>query len=151
MILANFDVVAQNVTPDFPYTGTWYDLMDENGTASINITNTASPINLQPGEFRVYGNQATDALSVNEFENNSFTIFPNPAKTSFAIGTFVKEIVIYDITGKEVFSRELGSLEAGTTVITLEGIQNNLKNAGIYMVQFQAGIYSKTMSLAVKQ
>ena len=27
VILANFDVVSQNVTPDFPYTGTWYNLM----------------------------------------------------------------------------------------------------------------------------
>src|SRR5690606_11677511 len=29
VILANFEMSAQNIVPDFPYTGTWYDLMDE--------------------------------------------------------------------------------------------------------------------------
>lgn len=54
VILANFDVYPQAITADFPYTGTWYNLMDE---SSFSVSNTATAITLQPGEFRVYGNQ----------------------------------------------------------------------------------------------
>lgn len=54
VILANFDVYPQTITADFPYTGTWYNLMDN---SSFSVSNTATAITLQPGEFRVYGNQ----------------------------------------------------------------------------------------------
>src|SRR5690606_7833009 len=29
VILTNFDVTSQNITPNFPYTGVWYDLRSE--------------------------------------------------------------------------------------------------------------------------
>ncbi len=57
VILSNFNVTSQNVTPDFPYTGTWYDLMDESGSTSINVTNTTSAINIPAGGFKIYGNK----------------------------------------------------------------------------------------------
>ena len=100
VILANFDVTAQNVTPDFPYSGTWYDLMDETGNTSINVTNTASPINLSAGAFKIYGNKAP-TLSNNDVEfANDFNLYPNPATSSFQINKPVDTVSIYDITGK---------------------------------------------------
>ena len=53
VIVSNFDVVEQTITPYFPYTGTWFDLMDENGESSINVNSTSEQITLQPGEFKI--------------------------------------------------------------------------------------------------
>ena len=41
VVLANFDVFDQNITPDFPYTGTWYNLLDN---SVLKVSNTTSPI-----------------------------------------------------------------------------------------------------------
>ncbi len=109
VILANFDVVAQNITPDFPYTGTWYDLMDESGSTSINVSNTADPINLQPGEFRVYGNELPATLSTPDvLAINDLRVLPNPTTTSFRLNKIVQSLDIYDLTGKLVKSFEGG-------------------------------------------
>ena len=76
VILANFSVAAQNIIPDFPYTGTWYNLMDN---STINVSNTASTINLQPGEYRVYGNRPANTLSNPDLEvTETAFLIPNP-------------------------------------------------------------------------
>lgn len=54
LIVSNFDVTAKNVATGFPYTGTWYNLMDN---AAFSVTDVNQTINLQPGEYRVFGNQ----------------------------------------------------------------------------------------------
>ncbi|WP_396149030.1 alpha-amylase family glycosyl hydrolase [Flavobacterium sp.] len=101
VILANFSVAAQNITPDFPYTGTWYNLMDD---TPITVTNTTTAINLQPGEFRVYGNQPS-TLSTNNFEMNSnVTLAPNPASGSFTISVATTKVEVYSVTGQLVKS-----------------------------------------------
>lgn len=102
VILANFKTSADNVVPDFPYTGVWYDLMDETGSTSINVANTASPINIPAGEFRIYGNQLP-SLSNNEVSlANDLTIYPNPTSSSFKLNKTCTQVSIFDVTGKEV-------------------------------------------------
>ena len=54
VILANFDVNTQSIPAGFPYIGTWYDIMD-NSNFEVNDTNQG--ISLQPGEFKIFGNQ----------------------------------------------------------------------------------------------
>ena len=49
VVLANFTLSSQNIIPYFPYTGTWYNLMDN---STLNVTNTTSPVTLNPGEFK---------------------------------------------------------------------------------------------------
>ncbi|WGD35487.1 alpha-amylase family glycosyl hydrolase [Olleya sp. YS] len=113
VILANFDVTTQNITPDFPYTGTWYDLMDETNTTSINVTNTTSTISIPAGEFRIYGNAVPQSLSNEEFDTvESFKLHPNPASTSFSLTVKMKTIKIIDISGK-LIKEFKGSFEAG--------------------------------------
>ena len=97
VILANFDVTAQNIVPDFPYIGMWYDLMDD---TSFNVTNTSSTISLQPGEFRIFGNQAAVLAVDSEVFQNSITIYPNPASETFMLNVTANNVSIYDITGK---------------------------------------------------
>ena len=54
LILANFDVNTQNFISDFPYTGVWYNLMDN---TTFQVNNTNQQISLNPGEFKIFGNQ----------------------------------------------------------------------------------------------
>lgn len=99
VILANFEVTAQDITPDFPYTGTWYNLMND---TSINVTNTSATINLQPGEFRIYGNeQATLSTEEIAFEQE-LKMYPNPANDYIAFNQDTKEVLVYNISGQIV-------------------------------------------------
>jgi hypothetical protein len=107
VILANFNTTAQNVIPDFPYTGTWYDLMDETGSTSITVNSTTNPINIPAGGFKIYGNQAS-TLSIDTLEKSSFVIYPNPASTSFQINKSVDNVLVYDITGKLIIEYKGG-------------------------------------------
>ena len=54
LILANFDVNTQNFISDFPYTGVWYNLMDN---TTFQVNNTNQQISLDPGEFKIFGNK----------------------------------------------------------------------------------------------
>jgi glycosidase len=129
VILANFNTTAQNVTPDFPYTGTWYDLMDEAGSTSITVNNTTDPINISAGGFKIYGNQAS-TLSVDTVEKYRFAIYPNPTNSSFKINKSVNDLRIYDLTGKLVktFSGEFSINES----YDISGL-----NQGLYLVKIE--------------
>ena len=99
VIIANFDVTTQNVVPDFPYTGMWYNLMT--GT-SFNVTNTATPISLGAGEFRIFGNQEAVLDVSDELSLDNYLIYPNPVTEFFTIDKQVNRLSIYDMTGKLV-------------------------------------------------
>jgi len=101
VILANFDVTSQNITPDFPYTGTWYDLMDETNGTTINVSNTTAPISVGAGQFKIYGNAASETLSLPSMDaGNTLLVYPNPVRSSFKINHDISELKVYDLTGK---------------------------------------------------
>lgn len=105
IILSNFNLTSENVVPDFPYTGTWYDLMDDSGSVSINVTNTTEPISLEPGEFKVYGNQAVTILGVDTFETiDRVTLYPNPASNELHLNRNAMAVEFYDLLSKKVLS-----------------------------------------------
>ena len=59
---------------------------------------------MQPGEFKVYGNNQV-VLAVKDIENDDdFTLYPNPAIGEFKINKQVKQIEIYDLIGRKVKS-----------------------------------------------
>lgn len=100
IVVANFSVTSQTINPNFPYSGDWYDLMDESGSTTIDGS-TAS-ISLSPGEFRVYGNQAS-VLSTDKFDTQfGLKLFPNPTNNTFSINKNIEVLNIYSITGKLV-------------------------------------------------
>ncbi|WP_223032726.1 alpha-amylase family glycosyl hydrolase [Hanstruepera marina] len=101
VILANFDVVTQNIVPNFPYTGDWYDLMDETGGSVINVTNTAATISIPAGGFKIFGNAST-LSNVDFIVNEGLKIYPNPTNKSFRINQSISNLQIYNITGKLV-------------------------------------------------
>ena len=99
IVIANFSVTNQTISPNFPYSGDWYDLMDESNTPAT-INGSITSINLNPGEFRVYGNQVS-TLSVEKINADiELKIFPNPANHSFSINKNISKLDIYNITGK---------------------------------------------------
>jgi 1,4-alpha-glucan branching enzyme len=117
VIIGNFDVVQQEITPNFPFGGTWYDYMTGQ---SMNVSNTAMGINLAPGEYRVYLNQnivppantyviPTNLNDVAE-EMKEILVYPNPFTNQVTFyASDVKSnnatISIYDISGRMIFSK----------------------------------------------
>ncbi len=98
VILANYSVAAQSITADFPYTGTWYNLMDNSIT---NVTATNMQITLGPGEYRIFGNQVSAALANDSFETISkVELYPNPTLNAFQISVNAKKVEIYSVTGQ---------------------------------------------------
>ncbi|WP_430411280.1 alpha-amylase family glycosyl hydrolase [Kordia sp.] len=144
VVLCNFSVADLTIVPDFPYTGTWYDLMDETGTTTLNVTNTADPISIPAGQFRIFGNQQT-TLSTPDFLNttNEISLYPNPASDSFKLNKNVEEVLIYDITGKQIKSFE-GGFTAGKTFDVSE------LSRALYMVKIISNEGTATKRLLIQ-
>ena len=127
VILANFNTTGQNITPDFPYTGEWFNLMDD---SSINVTSTTNPIFVPAGEFRMFGNQAA-TLSTNDeiLDDSFFAIFPNPANATFSLTKQdAKSVTVYDVTGKQV--KHFTNSTINTNKYTISDLKT-----GIYFVR----------------
>jgi Alpha amylase, catalytic domain/Secretion system C-terminal sorting domain len=138
VVLCNFSVANLSITPDFPSTGTWYNLMDN---TTITVTNTATPIPINSGQFVVYGNKAALLSNINFATDKSITIFPNPASNSFRVSATVSKIEIYSVTGQLVKSFK-GTFDADYSY-AIEDL-----NKGIYLVKaFDFNSNEKTMKL----
>ena len=142
VIVSNFDVVEQTITPYFPYTGTWFDLMDMNGESSINVNSTSDQITLQPGEFKIFGNQSSIALSQNEYEIDEVYFYPNPSEGHINFNKDVDLIEIYDITGKIVVTFE--------NTIKNRPINIDYLDTGLYLVKISNDNLLSTKTLIVK-
>ena len=55
-----------------------------------------------PGEFKIYGNQASTTLSVNELDIFDLKMYPNPSDDFIMFNQSLDSVRIYDITGKEL-------------------------------------------------
>ena len=141
IILANFDLSNQDVVPYFPYTGVWYDLMDESGDSSLSVSNTNQAISLAPGEFKVFGNQPASTLNTNDLiSENNIVIYPNPANDFFKINQPSTLIKANNILGREVLSYEgKFSSESNFNISTLE--------SGIYLISVWSERGKKTCKL----
>lgn len=101
LIVANFDVTPKNAPSGFPYTGTWYNLMDN---TSINVISTSAAITLKPGEFRIYGNKVA-SLAIADYEKaTTIALYPNPASDYFTLNETTAKVQVFSITGQLVKS-----------------------------------------------
>jgi hypothetical protein len=142
VIIANFDVTNQNVTPYFPYTGTWYDLMDLDGESSINVSSTNDQITLEPGEFKIYGNQISQSLSDFSLEDEDIMLFPNPSNNNIYFNVDLELVEVYDVNGRKIksFSNTLNNQKLPVDDIS----------SGYYIVKFKRNGMISTKPLIIK-
>lgn len=119
VVLANFNTTAQSVTTNFSIAGDWYNLMD-------NTTFNGASVMLQPGEFRVFGNQPS-SLATQAPQALNAALYPNPATNQFSISIPVVKADVYAITGQLV--KSFGPNSNGNTY-DVSGLSN-----GIYLVK----------------
>ncbi|MGF1555260.1 alpha-amylase family glycosyl hydrolase [Paucihalobacter sp.] len=142
IVYANFGVNSASVSTDFPYGGTWYDLMDE--TNSTTIDGSTANITLQAGEFRILGNAPPETLSVDSVNALAqLNIYPNPANTEFSLNTNTNKVMVIDITGKVVKSFT-GDFTA-TTQFDISDL-----NQGLYLVNASNNSGQSSTSKLVK-
>ncbi|WP_026899089.1 alpha-amylase family glycosyl hydrolase [Daejeonella oryzae] len=112
-IVGNFDVTPQTSVVNFSNTGKWYDYLTQD---SINVTNTAFSMSMQPGEYHVYTSKnlnASNGLPVVDSEpdvnkeGDYFFNFPNPVNDETTIAYKLLKssqvtIKLYNFMGKEV-------------------------------------------------
>jgi glycosidase len=97
LVLGNFDVTDKAIATGFPYTGTWYNLMDN---TTINVTDASAPITIEAGGFRVYGNKVA-SLAIAKYEGASgIYLFPNPASNYFTLNINTTKVQVFSITGQ---------------------------------------------------
>jgi hypothetical protein len=102
VILCNFSVANLSINPGFPYAGTWYNLLD-NSSIVIGAGDLNTPIEINSGQFKVYGNQPSAFLGTQDFElTNNLDVYPNPVQSSFIVSGFTTNVEIYNITGQKV-------------------------------------------------
>lgn len=100
VMLGNFQATnSVSTNPNFPYTGIWYNVITGQST---NVTNTNSPITLQPGELALYIDR--NPTGIEGIKENNASIYPNP----------VSEIL--QVRGKEAESVEIFSLNGNTLI-----------------------------------
>lgn len=134
VVLANYATSAQNVVPYFPYTGQWQNLMDN---SILNVASPTTPVTLQPGEFRIFGNYAgaLSTVDTNAANKLSLQIADNPVRNGIAKLVFSKakngEILIFDMTGKKLDTFKLDK-ENGTYNMEVN------YPAGTYLVQLKS-------------
>ena len=99
VVLANFEVTTQSIVPNFPYTGTWYNLMDN---TTFEVTNTASPISIAAGQFKIYGNKPSTLSIDNELVDGGIQLYPNPTSSIFKLNVQAEKVQIFDVSGKQI-------------------------------------------------
>lgn len=125
VVLANFNTDSTTITPDFPYTGNWINLMDN---STISVTSTTSPITIEAGGYRIYGN-AAPALSSQNIDNleKQMVLYPNPTSNYFNLNTNTTQVEIYTITGQLVKTFDKQNSNYNYSISEL--------NNGIYLVK----------------
>lgn len=137
IILANFNVVQENINTFFPagISNTWYDLMDPTGNTTYSDSQVQ--VTLQPGQFLILGNQPSNVLSVEDNVMGTFSLYPNPSRERFnlTIDNF-SDVEIYDLTGKRIKQFEghftkndsfnISDLSLGMYMVRVKGENNQM-------------------------
>jgi 1,4-alpha-glucan branching enzyme len=152
VVLGNFNVVEQNVWPEFSSTGWWYDYFTGD---SIHIETSMTEGNgftftYQPGEYHIYTDMKlpTPDLSVDDPEDeepfvpgitsdiyNTF-VFPNPFNQELNIefsllNSSDVSVYIYDISGKAIYAQEYINAKTGRNSLNIN--TSNFSGSAYYI------------------
>lgn len=130
-VLTNATNNAFNGSANFPYAGTWYNLMT--GTP-VTVTSTTMSVSIEADGFRVFGNQQA-LLNQTTFEQSKVVLQPNPSSGIFFINTNTQHVAIYNITGQLVkefkgnfaadYSYSIDDLNQGMYLVKITDDNNN--------------------------
>jgi len=156
IIIGNFDVIEKSINPDFQHGGKWYDYFSGD---SLDVVNTSDQISLQPGEFKIYTDSKLESPEQGiltdiqpEFVNSNPEVFqllsnyPNPFNATTTLKYSLEKdsqihLKIVDLSGREVFSREIGYQNQGYYSFHWNG-KNSINqdvHSGIYFVILKRG------------
>ena len=131
-VRTNFSDNTLNTSGGFPFTGTWYNLMDN---SPVSVSSTNQNISIEPGGYRVYGNLPA-ALSTQEFDViSNLSIYPNPSTGTFSINQFVTNVEIFSLTGQLVRTfqnklendvYEISDLKTGIYMVKVTDVNSNI-------------------------
>lgn len=157
-IIGNFGVQANNATTGFQQTGTWYEFFTGQ---TLNVTDAAMQINLQPGEYRLYSTVAFPdhglPLSTKDplFETaGEARVFPNPSAEGFwfevPVYTAAKvTLEIFNLQGQQVYRQEHEAMP-GTNTWFWNGFAGNKEKQGLYFYRLSTGGQSFSGRLIVR-
>jgi hypothetical protein len=137
--IANTSVTDGTVTPNFPSTGMWYDVISGD---SLNVTNVAMAVNLTAGEYRIYTSQhvivATEDAKMTMTEH-LLTTFPNPANQETTIAYALDETALVEVSVFDMFGREISTLAKGTQTAGEQYLAWNMSGLanGTYLVRLR--------------
>ncbi len=151
-IIGNFDVVEDEINPDFLHPGKWYEYFTGD---SITVSNLNEPIILQAGEYRIYTDIKLDKPDIGTgIENNWLEennpdlsyVYPNPSNEDFNIIINLPEpaktcLKIYNLLGEEIKTIINTSLSSGIHNFKWNGKNNNGSEVsnGIYFYILRVG------------
>ncbi|MGA1977096.1 MAG: alpha-amylase family glycosyl hydrolase [Bacteroidales bacterium] len=157
-ILGNFGITGNSIDPAFPNTGKWYEYFSGD---SLTVTNSDSPINLDPGEYRMYSTvklpSQNQILSVKDVPAETayfVSAYPNPSAGPFnfqihSTAPVQGTLTIYDLEGRAVRQINIGLLPDSVQNIVWDGKTESGAEAspGIYLVRVNTPLATQTLKI----
>jgi 1,4-alpha-glucan branching enzyme len=151
-VIGNFDVVARDINPNFQQAGEWFDYFSGE---SITVSTTTAPLNLQPGDFKIYTTRRLStpadgpiltSLVPARATGARVSSYPNPFTQEINISyelpaTTQVTVKVYDMLGKEVKVLTQGAQAPGLHTLTWDGTNTtgNTVSRGTYFYRLQTG------------
>jgi 1,4-alpha-glucan branching enzyme len=133
IVLTNFTTATYNVNVTFPFTGSWYNLMDN---SSINVPTLTTQISIEPGGFRVIGNQLGSLSNPTQTLQN-MVLYPNPSQKQFQLNKAAQQVQIISMAGQLIktfeetpsdFQFPISDLQNGIYIIKVQDQDNQLSS-----------------------
>lgn len=133
IVLGNFTGTgAITATPNFPNTGTWYELISGN---QLNVTNTGMTVTMQIGDLLIYTDKPVNLPNaVNSPKaDTGCTIFPSAGTGLFNVNSasLIKDVSVYSLEGQLIKSFnttsqiDISSFASGMYLIQVQTIKGN--------------------------
>ncbi|WBO85573.1 DUF4961 domain-containing protein [Hymenobacter yonginensis] len=159
VVLGNFGVQADSITPSFPNTGKWYNYLRGD---SITVTNVDKRLPLGPGEYGVYTSRRVKLPAAVVLSNKPsrlttadlrLTAAPNPVATTATVQYTLTSAAPVTVTVTNLLGASaqkpvvLARQSSGPHELQLpvSGLAN-----GVYLVRLQAGEQQQTIRLLVQ-
>ncbi len=161
-ILGNFGITSSTISPAFPQTGKWYEYFTGD---SITVVSMNDPINLQPGEYRLYTTKKLASpkllLGIEDQKmpdrDHFISVYPNPSQGEFnfeikGLQPTPISITVFDITGKIIRQFNTSVSSDGIQLIKWDGKSENGNKSqnGLYLVQIRTAKKTQTVKVIIE-